>query len=102
MRYVFPAIFHKSEDGGYWLEFPDVKGAVTQGDTMYEAIMMAEDVLSMALVCAEDEGREIPVPSLHTDIATEKDDFIEFIKADTDVYRETLKKAEADKPKKVA
>lgn len=102
MRYVYPAIFHKAEEGGYWIEFPDVQGAITEGDTMYEAIMMAEDVLSLALVCAEDEGQEIPSPSSHTDIKLGKDDFIEFIKADTDAYRETLNKSKKGKPEKAA
>ena len=46
MKYVYPAIFYAAKEGGYVVEFPDVQGAVTQGDTLYEAMEMAEDALA--------------------------------------------------------
>ena len=30
-RYIYPAIFHVAEEGGYWIEFPDLPMANTQG-----------------------------------------------------------------------
>ena len=54
MKYVYPAIFYAAKEGGYVVEFPDVQGAVTQGDTLYEAMEMAEDALAGMLVCYED------------------------------------------------
>ncbi|MBR4151580.1 MAG: type II toxin-antitoxin system HicB family antitoxin [Selenomonadaceae bacterium] len=46
MRYVYPAIFYRAIEGGYCIEFPDVEGAITQAETLYEALEMAEDSLA--------------------------------------------------------
>lgn len=54
MRYVYPAIFYRAIEGGYCIEFPDVEGAITQAETLYEALEMAEDSLAGMLVCWED------------------------------------------------
>ena len=50
MKYVYPAIFYKEKSGGYSVIFPDVEGVITQGETLYEAMEMAEDALSLLLV----------------------------------------------------
>ena len=49
----YPAIFHY-EDGGYWVEMPDVSGFVTQGDTLDEAFIMAREALGLCLEDLED------------------------------------------------
>lgn len=54
MKYVYSAVFYVANEGGYIVEFPDVQGAVTQGETLFEALEMAEDVLSLILVEWED------------------------------------------------
>ena len=61
----YPAIFHVAEDvGGYWVEFPDLPGCVTQGQTEKEAYEMAQDVLGLWLDrTGEDFDREIAPPS---------------------------------------
>ena len=46
MRYVYPAIFYRAIEGGYCIEFPDVESAITQAETLYEALEMAEDSLA--------------------------------------------------------
>ena len=38
---IYPAVFHKAEEGGYWVEFPDLPGCVTEADTLEEAVVMA-------------------------------------------------------------
>lgn len=58
----YPAIVHEESDG-YWIEFPDLKGCVTEGDTMKELIENAEDALSLYLGVLFDDSREIPEPS---------------------------------------
>ena len=37
----YPAIFHP-EETGYSVEIPDIEGCFTQGDTMDEAVRMAD------------------------------------------------------------
>ena len=43
-RIYYPAIFHK-EGSGYWVEFPDLEGCLTEGKTFDEALFMAGDAL---------------------------------------------------------
>ena len=47
-KHFYPAIFHK-EDNGYWVEFPNLEGCQTQGDTFEEAYNMATDALGLYL-----------------------------------------------------
>ena len=58
MKYVYPAIFYAANEGGYYVEFPDVEGALTQGETLFEAMEMAEDALCGMLVSWEN-GEEM-------------------------------------------
>lgn len=119
MKYVYPAIFYKAIDGGYCIEFPDVEGAVTQADTIYEAIEMAEDSLVGMLVCYEDfkagksklpMNNRIVEPTPIEEVVAEPDEystgaFVTLIKADTTAYRKTLaqmRKKEAARKKKPA
>ena len=52
----YPAIFHP-EESGYSVEIPDIEGCFTQGDTMDEAVRMAQDAIGLMLedckVCPE-------------------------------------------------
>ncbi len=42
-KITYPAIFHPEPNGGYSVDFPDLLGYVTEGDTLFEAVEMAED-----------------------------------------------------------
>ena len=44
----YPAIVHTEADG-YWIEFPDLKGCITEGDTMEELLYNAQEALSLYL-----------------------------------------------------
>jgi len=44
----YPAFFHE-EDNGYWVEFPDLPGCVTQGEDLTEATLKAHEVLGFFL-----------------------------------------------------
>ena len=59
-KYFYPAIFHKSEEGGFWISFPDFPECLTQGDDMADAYRMAVDALGLVL---EDRIAENDVPS---------------------------------------
>ena len=63
MRYVYPCVLHAEEGGGYWVSFPDVKGASTGGFAREEALEMAEDALVAALGAYYNLGEDIPLPS---------------------------------------
>ena len=48
------------EAGGFVVTFPDVSGAITQGETLEEATMMAEDVLACVFSFLMNEGKDLP------------------------------------------
>lgn len=50
------------EGGGYLIEFPDLPGCVSDGDTIDEAIANGKDALLCWIQTAKQHGDEIPVP----------------------------------------
>lgn len=49
-KLFYPALFHKAEDGGFWISFPDFPECFTEGDDMKQAYEKAVEVLGLALV----------------------------------------------------
>ena len=110
MKYVYPAVFEYEEGVGYGVYFPDVEGAITSGETLFEALEMAEDALCGMLVSWEDnkagkyaviDGKEIPMTNKITEpspiekivpepVKYASKVFVTLIKADTDAYRKIL------------
>ena len=86
MQYVYPAIFTK-EDTGYSVAFPDVDGCFTSGETLSEAIYMAEDALNLMLMVKEDAGESVPAPSDIHGIRYGENELVTLIRADTMEYR---------------
>ena len=62
MKLIYPAVFDKDEYG-FTVEFPNLPGCVTQGDTLEEAMEMAVDAASGWLLIMIEEGKDIPSPS---------------------------------------
>ena len=62
-KLFYPAIFHKAEEGGFWISFPDLPECLTEGDDMKQAYEMAVEALGLALVNRKEEKEEIPMPS---------------------------------------
>ena len=62
-KLFYPALFHKSEEGGFWISFPDFPECFTEGDDMKQAYEMAVEALGLALVNRKEEKEEIPDPS---------------------------------------
>ena len=62
-RLFYPAIFHKAEEGGFWVIFPDIPECMTQGDNMEQAYEMAVDALGLSLSSMEEMGEQIPEAS---------------------------------------
>lgn len=47
---AYPVILHAETDGGYSVEIPDIAGGTwTQGETVVEALTMAQDVIGTML-----------------------------------------------------
>ncbi|MDF7668847.1 MULTISPECIES: type II toxin-antitoxin system HicB family antitoxin [unclassified Lactobacillus] len=46
---TYPAIFKPLDDNFYVISFPDVKGAITEGEGLRESLKMAADTLASRL-----------------------------------------------------
>ena len=63
MRYLYPCILAPEKEGGFFVSFPDIPGALTCGDDRTEALEMAEDALVAMLAVYVQQQRAIPTPS---------------------------------------
>ena len=67
-RLFYPAVFHKAEEGGYWVTFPDIPECITEGDDMAAAYDMAVEALGLALEEKIENREKLPVASDVEDI----------------------------------
>ena len=59
----YPAIFHL-ENGSYWVEFPDLEGCLSAGETIEEAFISSKEALGLYLDQDDDlYERKIEKPS---------------------------------------
>lgn len=86
-KLFYPALFHKAEEGGFWVSFPDIPECLTQGDDMEQAYEMAADALGLALVCREQEHEPLPAASDPTSISPETDSFLVVMEFDMLAYK---------------
>ena len=64
MKYTYPVILTEDpDDGGYVITCRDLPEAITQGDTVAQALAEAADALDEALCGRINHGRDIPEPS---------------------------------------
>lgn len=68
MKKIYPALLSVTESGRYTINVPDVAGCATTGKTLEEALDNIRDALAGCLCVLEDEGEELPVPSLPSSI----------------------------------
>ena len=53
----------EDEGGGYLVEFPDLPGCMSDGETIEEAIVNAEDAMRCWIEAMREAGRPIPPPT---------------------------------------
>ena len=82
-KYVYPAVFIK-EENGYSVIFKDLEGCYTCGETLEEALYMAEDALAFTLYGYEKNGKSIPKPV--GNYKTGENEFINYVRCDTEEY----------------
>lgn len=88
MNKFYPALFHKAEEGGFWVSFPDLPECLTEGDTMDEAYKMAVDALGLAITSRLEAGEELPSPSEPEQISSESEGaYAVIVEFDSDEYR---------------
>ncbi|WP_025722552.1 type II toxin-antitoxin system HicB family antitoxin [Paenibacillus polymyxa] len=78
-KYIYPALFQKGEVKGYTVTFPDLPGAITEGDNMEEALRMAKECLELHLYGMLDDEETLPKPTDPAIIEVPKDAFITLV-----------------------
>lgn len=86
-KYRFPAVFTKENSGLFAVYFPDIEGCYTSGESLADALKMAEDSLCLMLYDMEETGEKIPQPSSIESVQRSPDDTVMFITCDTEDYR---------------
>lgn len=96
-KLFYPALFHKAEEGGFWVTFPDLPECMTQGDNMEEAYTMAVDALGLCLTDMDKEHIPFPAASSPDMIPTEPDSFLAVIEFDMLAYKKRTSSAAVKK-----
>ena len=78
MKNIYPVIFTplNDEKDTLLVEVPDL-GILTEGYGMVDAVYMARDAIGLKGITREDEGKDIPNPSVLNDIDASKGTFAE-------------------------
>ena len=82
----YPAIFHP-EEIGYSVIIPDIEGCFTQGETMDEAVTMAQDAIGLML----EDQKVCPKPSLPSALTVDPGDFVAMVPFDMTEYKKKFK-----------
>lgn len=85
-KLFYPAIFHKAEEGGFWVSFPDIPECLTEGDSMAQAYEMAVDALGLALSSIINDKEPIPSSS-EPDSITVTDGVLVIVEFDMEAYK---------------
>lgn len=85
-KLFYPAIFHKAEEGGFWVSFPDFPECLTEGDDMTEAYEMAVDALGLTITDKMQSTEELPKATEVDQVDTE-DGFLVVVEFDLMEYR---------------
>ncbi len=85
MKLIYPALFHV-EDGVYWVEFPDLTGCQTYGESLSETVMNAKEALEGYAISIMENKEKLPEPSDITSIKCENGAFATLIDVDVSAY----------------
>ena len=92
MKKLYPVIFTQVENS-VLIEVPDLK-ILTEGRDIENAIDMARDAISIAIVSMEDNNESVPIPSTIEDVDVTKGtfadagkSFVSLIDANIEEYR---------------
>jgi predicted RNase H-like HicB family nuclease len=82
MEYVYPALFHKNDDGSYTITYPNLPGCISEGKSLENALLMAQSALTQWIEYLTDKKQDIPKASETGKIKTKKGEFLNLIRAD--------------------
>ena len=89
MKLVYPAVFRRCEEkAGYTVSVPDLPGCITEGSTLADAILMAEDAASGWVLDELEDGALSPPASTVESIETKEGEFVSMLVLNMDAYAE--------------
>ena len=72
MKVIYPVLFYEEKEGGYSVFVPDLGNASTCGNTLEEAMYMAEDLIAGFILDEMEEGNKQPKESRIEDVSHEE------------------------------
>ena len=90
-KMIYPAIFYK-EDESYWVEFPDLEGCQSFGDTLEEIHENAKEALAAYLVTLLEQKRTLVPPTDIYEIKPPENAFVSLVDADLIKKSQAVKK----------
>ena len=91
MNVIYPAVF-SFEDGAYNVEFPDLPGCLTFGDTVEEAFYNAKEALAGYSASVLEHGGNLPQASAMSEIKTADGEFVQLVDAKPAYTQAAVKK----------
>lgn len=87
--YVFPAVL-SFDDNGISVEFPDLPGCLTCGDTTEDAINNAKEALGLHIYGLEEDNEFIPKPTNIKDLKLENNEIPVLIEVIMPIHRKAI------------
>lgn len=88
-RYIYPAIFDYADDG-ISIDFPDLPGCLTFGNTDEEAVHMAKEAMALHLYGMEQDSDSIPEPTKVKNIKLNHNQVVVLIEAWMPPFRDEM------------
>lgn len=86
MKNAYPIVMTPAEEGGYIVYIPDFD-INTQGETLFDAIMMSRDAIGLIGLDIEDNGKSLPTPTNLNVLKQGKGDIATLVDVDFTQYR---------------
>ena len=91
-RILFAAIFRPvGKAGHYSVDFPDLPGCVSAGDSLEETFTMASEALSLHLFGMKEDGETIPLASDPASIGVKAGEFVSLVEARPDLVGDEIR-----------
>ena len=90
-KLIYPGIFYKEGDS-YWVEFPDLIGCQSIGESLHDIFENAKEALATYCVTLLEQGRELSPPTDIYTITTPDNAFISLVEADLIKKSHSVKK----------
>ena len=74
MKAIYPVLFYEEKENGYSVFVPDLNNVSTCGDTLEEAMSMAEDLIAGVVLDEMENGNKIPSATKIEEVSFEKEE----------------------------